>query len=502
MSTTPIKALHAMLPRLSPPIRTFGAFGVALTVGVALMGCGNSLPATTGTGGSSSPKGGTGGSANGGAGGVADGTGGKLGAGGSAGHAGSGGQAGRAGSGGQAGHAGSGGQAGSGGSSPHDGGLDQATAGSGGAPRDGSPGDAPDAYILTDGGPFGVPARVHQTCLPPTVYDQPVTKLSATGCVDPTNPTQPAPSMIPYEVNSPLWSDGAAKQRFMAIPDGALIGVKDCTRDPSACLPLPDGTTPPEGHWSLPVGSVLMKSFLFGGKFLETRLFMHYDGMWIGYSYQWNAQQTDATIVDQDGLTTTIQNGDGGTQTWYFPSRNDCFQCHNSVFGDSLGTETRQLNRTITYPNGVTANQLDTFEHLGMFDEPIPRLAPLADYTATTSTASLTTKAESYLHANCAICHLPGGTYDSIDFRYGTPLAMMNVCNVAPDKGDEGVTGAKRFYPGSPQKSVMILRMQAPRTAPAGTNDDVRMPPLATSVLDENGIGVLSQWIKGTTTCP
>ena len=355
---------------------------------------------------------------------------------------------------------------------------------------------------MTDGGPFGVPTRVRQTCVLPAVYDQPITKLSATGCVNPTNPTQPAPSMIPYEVNSPLWSDGAAKQRFMAIPDGAVITVKDCTRDPSECKPLPDGTTPPEGHWFLPVGSVLMKSFLFGGKFLETRLFMHYDGMWIGYSYQWNAQQTDATIVDESGLTTTISNGDGGTQSWYFPSRNDCFQCHNSVFGDSLGTETRQLDRTITYPSGVTANQIDTFEHLGMLDERIPRLAPLADYTATTSTASLDTKARSYLHANCAICHLPGGSYDSIDFRYGTSLAMMDVCNVAPDKGDVGVTGAKRFYPGSPQKSVMILRMQALRTAPAGINDDVRMPFLATSVLDENGIGILSQWITATKTCP
>ena len=314
----------------------------------------------------------------------------------------------------------------------------------------------------------------------------------------PKDPTKPASSLIPYEVNSPLWSDGAAKQRFMAIPDGALISVKDCKLDPAACQPLANGgTTPVEGHWTLPVGSVLMKSFLFGGKLLETRLFVHFSDTWIGYSYRWNAQQTDATIVDQAGLTTNIVNGDAGTQSWYFPSRNDCFQCHNSVFGDSLGTETRQLNRTITYPSGVVANQLDTFEHLGMFDAPIPRLAPLADYTATTSTDSLDTKARSYLHANCAICHLPGGSYSSIDLRFGTPLSMMNICNVDPNKGDQGVTGAKRLFPGSPQKSVLFLRMQAP----AGM-DDGRMPPLATSVLDQNGINLLSQWIKATTTCP
>jgi hypothetical protein len=447
-----------------------GRSGVALTLCVALMACSNNPRPAPG----SSPQGGAGGSASGGA----------------------------AGSGGTVGTAGSAGKAGMGGASPQDGGM--ATAGSvgrdGGAPLDGSLDDAgPDAYILNDGGPFGIDTRpAHQTCVPPASYDKPITLLSATGCVDPSDPTKPASSLIPYEVNSPLWSDGAAKQRFMAIPDGALISVKDCARDSSACQPLADGgTTPTEGHWTLPVGSVLVKNFLFGGKLLETRLFVHFSDMWIGYSYRWYPGQTDATIVDQAGLTSDIVNGDAGTQSWYFPSRNDCFQCHNSVFGDSLGTETRQLNRTITYPSGVVANQIDTLEHLGLFDAPIPRLAPLADYTASTSTDSLDTKARSYLHANCAICHLPGGSYSSIDLRFGTPLSMMNICNVDPNKGDQGVTGAKRLFPGSPQKSVLLLRMQAP----AGM-DDGRMPPLATSVLDKNGIDLLSQWVKATATCP
>ena len=87
-----------------------------------------------------------------------------------------------------------------------------------------------------------------------------------------------------------------------------------------------------------------------------------------------------------------------------------------------------------------------------MFDAPIPRLAPLADYTASASTDSLDAKARSYLHANCAICHLPGGSYSSIDLRFGTPLSKMNICNVDPNKGDQGVTGAKRLFPGSASK--------------------------------------------------
>jgi uncharacterized repeat protein (TIGR03806 family) len=374
------------------------------------------------------------------------------------------------------GAAGSAGNAGSGGTSASDGGMGP--------------------YILNGGGPFGIATRAaHQTCVPPAQFDQPIAQLSATGCVDRQDPTKPAASLIPYEVNSPLWSDGAAKQRFMAIPDGALISVKDCARSPGACLPT--GTTPPEGKWSLPVGSVLVKSFLFGGKLLETRLFVHFADTWLGYSYRWNAQQTDATIVDLSGLTANIVNSQGATQSWYFPSRNDCFQCHNTAFGDSLGTETRQLNRSITYPGGVVANQIDTFEHLGMFDAPIPRLAPLPDYTATASNDSLEMRARSYIHSNCAVCHLPGGSYSSIDLQFGTPLSMMNICNVDPNKGDQGVTGAKRLFPGSPQKSLLLLRMKAPAGMDTG-----RMPPLATSVLDQSGINLVTQWISTTTTCP
>ena len=246
----------------------------------------------------------------------------------------------------------------------------------------------------------------------------------------------------------------------MAIPDGALISVKDCARDPAACQPLANGgTTPPEGHWFLPVGSVLVKTFLFGGKRLETRLFVRFEDMWIGYSYRWNDQQTDATIVDQAGLTTNIVNGDGGTQSWYFPSRNDCFQCHNSVFGDSLGTETRQFNRTITYPSGVVANQIDTLEHLGMFDA---HPAPCAfGRLHGVHIQGFGGREGAIIPARQLRDLPPAGRQLLVDRSSLRDSALeMNICNVDPDKGDQGVTGAKRLFPGSPQKSVLLLRME------------------------------------------
>jgi uncharacterized repeat protein (TIGR03806 family) len=365
-------------------------------------------------------------------------------------------------------------------------------------PDGGAPGDAAHPYVRTDGGPFGLAARPGmQTCKPPADPDKPAPLLSATGCVDPADPTRPAASLIPYDVNSPLWSDGADKLRFMAIPDGALIHVKDCQREPASCKTVDQGgTTDDEGHFQFPLGTVLVKSFLFNKKLLETRLLVSMSDAWHGYSYQWNDAQTEATLVEQYGVHKTITNA-GKPQDWYFPSRTDCFECHNETVGNTLGPETIQLDRLFKYPSGTTANQLDTLEHIGVLDAPITRLPPLVDPRVADPTGKdLVPRVRSYLHANCAICHRPEGMYSSIDLRASVSFAAMNLCNVDPNKGDLGVMGSKRIAPNDPARSVVLLRMQAP--------DKVRgrMPQLASSVLDPTGTGLVTSWIKSLTTCP
>jgi hypothetical protein len=239
-----------------------------------------------------------------------------------------------------------------------------------------------------------------------------------------------------------------------------------------------------------------MQHFLFGGKFIETRLFIHFQDLWYGFSYQWNSAQTDALLVDENGITASIANGTGGTQSWSFPNRSDCLQCHNTAAGGSLGPETRQLDRLMKYPSGVTANEIDSLAHIGMFDAPVSRMTPLTDYIRDTSSGNLEGRARSYLHANCATCHRPDGPFSAIDLRFGITLATMNLCNIAPTLGDQGVAGSKRLVPAMPQKSVLLLRMQA------ATLTTGRMPPLATSVLDTNGIATVSAWINSVTTCP
>jgi uncharacterized repeat protein (TIGR03806 family) len=352
---------------------------------------------------------------------------------------------------------------------------------------------SPDAYVRTMGGPFGLDKRPGpQTCKVANP-DMPPAKLSATGCADPTDIKKPAASLIPYDVNSPLWSDGASKTRFMAVPDGAVIHVKDCMREPDTCGM--NGTTDDDGHWILPVGTVLVKHFLFNGKFHETRLYVRFADKWAGYSYEWNAAQTEANLVDAAGVTKMIM-GATGMQAWYYPAREDCNVCHNETVGFTLGPETRQMNRMLTYTGGA-ANQIATLEHLGLFDAPVRTMGldPLPTPTTTGTAQTLEGRARSYIHANCAICHRPGGEYPAIDLRWGTALKDANICNVDPNKGDVGVPTSKRLTPGMPGQSVMYLRMN--------TLDKLaRMPQLATSVIDPLGTKLVSDWITATKTCP
>jgi uncharacterized repeat protein (TIGR03806 family) len=327
-------------------------------------------------------------------------------------------------------------------------------------------------------GPFGLSARVApQTCIAPANFRQPATTLSATGCVDASDPKKPAPGLIPYDVNSPLWSDGADKRRFLALPDGATIHA--------------------EGHWQLPVGTVLVKSFLFAGKLIETRLFVRFADRWAGYSYQWNDAETDATIVATDGDTKTIVNGAGQPQDWWFPSRGGCLECHNDAVGGALGLETMQLDRKFMYPSGVVAEQIATLEHIGVFDAPIVRGMPLLDPRAPDPSGQmLDLRARSYLHANCSNCHRPGAPFNGLDLRVDVPFADMRLCNADPQKGDQGVPGAKLLVPRMPLQSVLYLRMLAADKA-AG-----RMPTLASSVLDTQGLALISDWIQATPACP
>ena len=469
------------------------------------------------------------------------GPGGTAGGGGSTGGAGSGSTAGTGG-GGSGSSAGAGGASGMAGAQQNDGG-----AGSGGGGGSGG---------LAGGGTAGTFAcptlPVPGTCTPPVDIRCPYPKLSQTGCIDATPfsdskvPIKMASVVVPYEVNSPLWSDGAYKTRGMRLPSGGKIHVKDCVNNPMECCVL-DPTTlmgclPPadDGKWVFPTGTVMVKNFMFpdtsrssGYKLVETRLFVHlaqaqeFQGMsteWIGYSYQWDDAQTDATIIgtlavgSDVGVSATFQvkptmGAAAQPLTWYYPSRTDCVTCHTAITptttpvgGFTLGPETRQMNRVAT---GDTMNQIDKFAALGMFETAPaqPYLAALvAPYPGQAGSppvgATLDQRARSYLHANCAFCHRPDGTWSGFDVRFDVPLKSTNICNAPPGaKGSDTMfPGATLLTPGQPMDSVIWLRMHA--QAGNAMNATGRMPAIASFVVDTQATDLISQWIDTINTCP
>ena len=166
---------------------------------------------------------------------------------------------------------------------------------------------------------------------------------------------------------------------------------------------------------------MILKNFRLNDQIVETRLLMrHPDGVWAGYTYEWNDAQTAATRVI-GGKTRSVQG-----QTWIYPSEGACLQCHTSAAGFSLGPEIAQLNGSLTYAEtGRTANQLDTLAGIGMFSAPLPgpsgSLPALVD--PSDSGASLSDRARDWLHTNCSQCHRPGGpTPSNMDLRFSTAL--------------------------------------------------------------------------------
>lgn len=404
-----------------------------------------------------------------------------------------------------AGAAGLGGTSGAGAGSAGDAGTSgSGTSGSGAAGTSGTAGSAGDAGSAgtsgtagSSGAPtWGIEARpTGQTCLRPATESAMPALLSATGCVDPSDPTRPAATMIPYTVASPLWSDGAAKGRYFALPDGATIHVKNCETEPDQCAPPEEGGTyEDEGDWDFPVGSVLMKTFSLGERLIETRLLVRVgDFDWWGFSYEWLPDQSDAELLaaNADGYDREVMLGTD-TQTWHFPSRQQCLQCHTTAAGVALGPETSQLNVDFEYPNGVSGNQIETLEHAGFFEAAPPARDPYPDPFGTGTEEE---RARSYLHANCAICHRPGSNFTGFDLRYTTAFADTNLCDVAPEKGNLGVEGAMKLVPGEPSLSLISLRMHS-------TDSMTRMPQIGVRVVDEDATGVVDAWISSLTACP
>ena len=305
------------------------------------------------------------------------------------------------------------------------------------------------------------------------------TTLSATGLFADLTDLSPQPGLLPYEPNITFWSDHAVKRRWFAIPNDS-----------------DQMTWNREGPWIYPEGQLFVKHFdleLERGnpatkKRIETRLLVRNESGTYGVSYRWNESETEATLVEDGGVSFPLQITDEGfphTQIWQIPSRSQCLNCHTPNAGHALSFNTRQLNRSGNI-NGFTGNQIDILDTAGYLSNPpdadLPKHPELSDLSA-----PLEARVRAYFDVNCAYCHRPEGGGPGWDGRASRTLEETGIIHgpVAAAKS----AGDKMIVPGDVPHSVILSRI-------AETNGYSRMPPLATSELDQDAITLITEWIQ------
>lgn len=344
-------------------------------------------------------------------------------------------------------------------------------------------------YFLTETQIFKLSHHTNREPEPPAL-------LSQTGAFTNLATLTPSTGFIPYDVNSPFWSDNAAKKRWMAVPN-------DGTPD----TPQERITFSPNSEWQFPSGTVFVKHFELPiddtnpaiTQRLETRfLVIDRDGGSYGVTYRWRADGSDADLLTTHTTRAsqdyTIATAGGGTrsQTWSFPSRLDCTSCHNSNSKHVLGAKTYQLNRDLMYPvTGRTDNQLRTLAHVGLLSGGLFSEAQISDYPRSRglneTDASLEIRARSYLDSNCSHCHRPGGVRASFDARFTTSLALQNLIHGMPEAA---INGPSDRYIRPRDLTHSLIYERANRVGP------LQMPPLSKSVVDTAAMQVLAAWIN------
>jgi glucose/arabinose dehydrogenase len=314
-------------------------------------------------------------------------------------------------------------------------------------------------------------------------------RLSQIGIFRDLSGLEPIDGFVSYSVQSPLWSDGAGKRRWMALPEGQAIAY-------SADRP-----------WQFPVGTVFVKHFEMALDErkperltpLETRLLVAgAGGKYYGLTYKWNADATDAEAVT-DGLSEVREvigpDGTARSLTHYYPGARECLTCHNPQAGHVLGVRAAQLDGPHRVADNAVTNQLTDWAARGLFrDAPdtfdaVAALAPLGD-----ESLPLQDRVRSYWDANCSMCH---GVVSDIrahwDARYGTPLLAQGVIEGRSIYGGDN-DATLLIERGSPQRSVLYQRS-------ATGVEGLSMPPLR-SEPDSAYLKLLERWINSLVSTP
>ena len=228
---------------------------------------------------------------------------------------------------------------------------------------------------------------------------------------------------------------------------------------------------------------------------IETRLLTRQKGQWAGYSYRWDPEQFDATLVGAKGDEFVVPDrrspGGGQRRVWRFPGRAECLACHSRAANFVLGLTELQMNKVHDY-GGVRDNQLRTLQHIGLFSgapsKPPSELAKLVD--PYDPSQNLDARARSYLHVNCSACHVEaGGGNSRMELGFTTAPERMNIFGARPQHDSLGIDNAMLICPSDPERSIVYQRLSRRGRG--------QMPPLVTATVDERAVALFRAWILG-----
>lgn len=278
----------------------------------------------------------------------------------------------------------------------------------------------------------------------------------------------PAPRVTPYRLNTPLYSDGAEKLRFVYLPAGAQARAAD------------------DGLLEFPVGTALIKTFAFehGGsrRLIETRLLLRRAEGWVALPYLWNEEQTEATLAIA-GARVAATTPSGRSISYRVPNKNQCKECHGLEGAVvPIGPKARNLSRA----------WLVDFAARGHLDR-VPASADRLPLWEHRHAATAEAAARAYLDVNCAHCHRPGATASNsgLDLRWeqADPQALGIMKRpVAAGRGSAGLLFD--VVPGNPGESILVRRMKSDEPG-------VAMPELGKSTVDAEGVEAVERWVAG-----
>ncbi len=297
---------------------------------------------------------------------------------------------------------------------------------------------------------------------------------------------EPVEGVIPYDLNTPLFSDYTEKSRFVKLPPGTTAEYRA------------------DESFVFPVGTVIAKTFAYpvdardpklGRRLLETRILKREPQGWVGLPYIWNAAQTEAVLevagdlVDVKWIDTA---GQERTNNYIIPNSNQCKGCHR--LGDDflpIGPKARHLNRDFAYAHG-SENQLAYWTRTkALAGSPSPQDAPRLAVWNDPATGSLDQRARAWLEMNCAHCHNPAGPARNTGLNLlasedGPTRFGIFKAPVAAGRGSGG-----RDYdivPADPDKSIITFRINS-------IDPGIMMPELGKRLIHAEGAELVRQWI-------